>query len=1474
MTEFRNDLLSKAELFLDRRIEYASMGPSLFGVLDIRNIRVYGFRENEASDAEPLVTIDRFRLAYSFWDLVRGRLPESIRSIRIDRPVVNLDWKRDGDLKNRFGSERIDPRNDTMRTIASLIPEDLLFRVRGGELRILTEENTIRVEGLNFDTRAEAGSFIFSGKWSARAELGGLFNQTFAAAMSGRLNGELSRDLDNGSVQLSIPTFSGDSFVLRPLTVNLTLTEREIELRKINDRLPVDFSLNYEFDTRRISASFQAEDFFPRDLLTFIGPLRKYNTYLGLRSSGFASLQHSPGDTSYEVDLSGSLPGAASGRVSYAVAGKGDEHYIGFTRCAFLLPQGEIAYSGGMGLAPFAPNGTLQVKDFTLTGDGGVSGDFTISTSGRTINLFGEAVTLGGGQGPLVTLSALDGDLVREDNGFSFALSALRFRNIESYENVQLGTLSLEGFFDRDPRQLQASLALESVSVSDLLNSIRPFTAFVPAGESDQNFADQRSRDLWSAAQMITEDILITTEVFVTTDFKHILYNAPRLVAAYTGKRDVYALVSVSGTDRRFELSEGQLVWAGGSTEAAGYADFSNADDITFAFQTSYKDMFYYLNGEYLDRRSLSIRGSYGFQVYVSATDYGGYSGYIEAASLPIPWNDQLARINFLISLRYDDPNYWSLTVDHFDVQDLITPVSAITALSISGEVNQSGLQFRRMLFDDGRGPLSGRAAASWGQGFSNPSGNMVIRNQAGAEIARIDGSYSGEAVDITFSGTGLQLGRFLRNSHNAVLSGNGEMHWESLDSYSATLTLSELSARISDNDIAASGVAVLNQDTISLHEFRLRYNELEGELNLLRIDRQDSSAQAEAEIRGSLMGRNLDMAFNTKLNFASIDSWFNLPQAMDTFNGDLFVRNVRLDTIRSREPFNFAFSRNHAQLSLAGGPGDMLRLQVSDENALGERAFFAAFSSPAPFRGSVVGVITDTNIDAQTSNMYVDLSSLWRFIPAKDIANIPGGFADLSLEIRGNLGDPEFFGTARVNSLRVQVPDFVREDIEPVPVTISLEGNEMSFGPVPARVGAGAGTLAGWFRFDRWIPNIFNLDIQVPDASPIPFGVDIGGIQASGDASGHLVLSMEDMVLNVSGDLLGNNTEITLDTRQDLMQSRESKEAELISIVADIRITTGPKVEFMYPSREFPWIRANTEAGTGIRITNDSRSGHFTMDGDVAIRSGEFFYFQRSFYIREGTLFFNESDTEFDPQISARAEARDRTDDGAVTISMIVENSSLQSFSPRFESNPSLSQLEIFSLLGQNVAGSLSEEDPNGPLRGLVLASGDIMSQFLLYRRVERAIRNALHLDMFSFRTLALQNFFVQATGLQAASTNTNTGLQDPVDRVGVIGNYLDNSTVFLGKYFGRDVFGQAMLSFRYDENRTTFGEISQGGITLGAGISLDAEVGVEFRGPLLDIQVNFAPRYLDPRVVEGLSFTLSWKRSIRNFSDLWKEP
>jgi hypothetical protein len=134
-----------------------------------------------------------------------------------------------------------------------------------------------------------------------------------------------------------------------------------------------------------------------------------------------------------------------------------------------------------------------------------------------------------------------------------------------------------------------------------------------------------------------------------------------------------------------------------------------------------------------------------------------------------------------------------------------------------------------------------------------------------------------------------------------------------------------------------------------------------------------------------------------------------------------------------------------------------------------------------------------------------------------------------------------------------------------------------------------------------------------------------------------------------------------------------------------------------------------------------------------------------------------------------------------------------------------------------------------------------DFLAQFSVIRRLERQIRDLLRLDMFSVRTQVLQNAVFQAAGLQ-----------DRVDRINGVGNYFDNTTVFLGKYIGRDMFVQSMVSVRYDKNKTTLG-----------GLSFEPDIGVELESPLFNIRWDFIPTHPENWYVNDNSITLTWTRS-----------
>ncbi|MDR1862418.1 MAG: hypothetical protein LBQ67_00705, partial [Treponema sp.] len=800
MTALRDSLIEDTEEYLGYKIEYASMGPSIFNVLDIRGIRF--LRE----DGSELVTVDRLRLSYSLWEILDGRAAEALRSIRLDRPVLALDFEKDARLFSLFSSASsssaaASPGEGGSGNIAALFHEGLQIRIRNGSWEASGSAFRFSLGNLGFDASLQREGVVFKGKWTAGGavvlenaavlELPGLGEAekpgpvSVSLAINGQIDGEYLSALEEGNARLIIPLLSGENLALKPLALDVLFRNRRLEIRKGYDQSPSSFSVIWDLDRKKINASFEGENFSPQDLVSLTGPWKAYDPMLALTLSGSASLEKEDRkDMVYSFDLSGSLPRKQiPGKADFVLSGSGDEKMVRIRELGYNSEWGSIGFRGDIGFDPLLPDGLLSFKDFGFPGSPKINSEILINTKGREINLFAENFSVAS-----VALSALEASFLMADSGLDFAVSALRFRDMGGYEDIRLGSFSLEGSLDYEPRHVQASLRLDSFSAADML----VFAGLVAPG-----------LELPGIAGGVAENLSITTEFFFTTDYEHILYNAPRLVAAYEGApRDILAVASLSGTDRRFELSDGQISWSNGSGAVNLSADFSNPEDISFFLEVSHKDLAYYLEGMFLDRRSLSIRGSYGLQVYLSAAPMGGFSGYAQGENIPIPSGDQYARLTFLMSLRYDSLSFWSAYIERFEVNDIVTPASSYGALSFSGGADQDGAQIGDFLFNDGRSPLKGTVSFTWDRSFSEAGMRLGIQDAGGSERYEAEGAYSNKVLELSLRGENMQFARFLKNSRSAVASGSLKLLWESRSSFRAESELSSLVFRWQDKDL------------------------------------------------------------------------------------------------------------------------------------------------------------------------------------------------------------------------------------------------------------------------------------------------------------------------------------------------------------------------------------------------------------------------------------------------------------------------------------------------------------------------------------------------------------------------------------------------------------------------------------------------------------------------------------------------
>jgi len=113
-----------------------------------------------------------------------------------------------------------------------------------------------------------------------------------------------------------------------------------------------------------------------------------------------------------------------------------------------------------------------------------------------------------------------------------------------------------------------------------------------------------------------------------------------------------------------------------------------------------------------------------------------------------------------------------------------------------------------------------------------------------------------------------------------------------------------------------------------------------------------------------------------------------------------------------------------------------MIRFQMDQDGS-----FYGGLSSPFPVRGTIIGTINRKTINASCADLYVDMGELFNILPESRDIYFTGGYVNASVDIRGSLSAPEFFGSARATSLRIRIPDFVREEVRPIPFNIAIDG-------------------------------------------------------------------------------------------------------------------------------------------------------------------------------------------------------------------------------------------------------------------------------------------------------------------------------------------------------------------------------------------------------------------------------------------------
>ncbi|NOY10419.1 MAG: hypothetical protein GXP33_16420, partial [Spirochaetes bacterium] len=511
--------------------------------------------------------------------------------------------------------------------------------------------------------------------------------------------------------------------------------------------------------------------------------------------------------------------------------------------------------------------------------------------------------------------------------------------------------------------------------------------------------------------------------------------------------------------------------------------------------------------------------------------------------------------------------------------------------------------------------------------------------------------------------------------------------------------------------------------------------------------------------------------------------------------------------------------------LTFDGGPEDTIHGLIDNTGR-----FKLLSLKPFPIVMEADGVINKNKIDSNAVIKRLDITIL--NLPLRNDAIVfKSGNASGSIRISGPINDPDIYGNIDVLNGKAN-SQFTPVLVQPLRARLIFTGKGFTLEQMTTYVNKRPLVVKGSFKIDHWVPDAFDIEFNSPNPLGVKFAYNFGPIIVDGYVNGKIRVKGDLFGTTVNGSLTANYCKIALGEKKP--EQKKEKSEGITPVKVSLTVETGKRVEFYWPSLNFPILRAYTDIGNSVKIDYNESNESYSVRGDVGIQGGEVFYFDRSFYLKSGQISFDENQEGFDPRVKVLAEIREQDEKGEEIKIYLEADNKLSKFSPRFYSDPPRPDVEILSMVGGSIFGKVQEQ---GIGVSAVMLTSEIVSQFGILQPFERAVRDYLGLDLFSIRTQIIQNLILEKI-------------------LGNVTNPLDNTTLSLGKYLGNDLFLEMLV-------RLKTMAMPSSNIYYLSGITSDIELNLEWTTPFFLMDWSLIPKHPEDLFLSDNSLTLKWRYS-----------
>ena len=1406
-------------------VSYKSLSPSIITGIRIKNIVLY-----DHSDGSSIVEIHKAVLRYSFIDVLRGKGLRSIRDLTVDGFVIELDRNGDNLLFSRFAEYRktaksSDPSKkkqpldlDAIENAVSSIP----FKIFVKNVHIRYRQDDMYFDG--YFRRITLDLMHRNGNMSVKT-IGGMKMRRHDVNLSCSFSadGVIPDEVDGSSLTFRLADLNYRDYSVKHMNLLVNYNDGIFDIRTFQNPYPLFVAASYDIQNKDLLLELETQALCPSDIIISrkTDPLMEKIRGFSLTTSSHVDLNIIKRSFSYSSSGKVFVPEQffhGGAEVSYNA--EGDKNHIDVNHFTAFGENIDVSYSGSCNFKDLVVSGMLSANLLRLENGRTFSTEIYFDPGQAGFMAFAPQFILGEKAFTAVQISVIPSvDFIH----FNFELSDYAHESAETP-----GMIKGTGSYSKKEKEIDANLTSEQMYLDSIVQAV----SYVSDGEPVPEFE-------------YLKPFLLNGDLFFSfkQNEKSVTCYVPYIFVVNTEKDGQVLYLSMDGSNELMNISRLDYISEGKLVHSQGYMTFSDAGDIAFSLDVNSGAIPYSFSGNYI-AGTFSMAGDYGFALSVQNTGKRAVKGLLTMENLPVSAADSIFTLASDCSFEYAPDAGINMRINRLECSEAGEKYYFKPKLLLSGLVSRYGFFVDNIVYSDSFSTLEGTSDLLWNMNngrFSSANLNFNMKNPVSSEAVQISLDVSNpedfplslkNILDQFYFNAQIRFVSFGLNRFTAEHSENNTLTANLIASGSAKnpyigLEIEPLSLMLAGDFVKLTASAYIEEKILTVEKTELTYGDISVKDVAVNFDLGTFTGNAAAVLDAVLMKKNLHAPLTLKVSNSMMTEGSLLPSE---YTAELKCPSVSGTLLTKSFPLSLTLVHGDGITTLFTGEEQGIYGTITDDLMVD---FSIAEGKPVQF--NLTGNAAGNQLDLNVSNFRLDVAKMLGFIDVPKL-KVYNGILRAAVAVKGLKSDPDFSGSISLENADFTLPGIVSQHITFPKALMVLYHNNLDMPEIKATVKKDIPLYAKMsVAFDRWRFNYLDAHLRTPPRAYLPGNFEIRLARFTGDAAIDLDLHFEDSFLDVTGDIALKNMSVNVKTKELTLAPPKRK----VFVRSDINVNFGQHVTMLLD----PLLRAVLVPDSGFHFKYDMSDRSLSIDGDLALRSGDVSYLSRSFYIKNGLLRFNKNDPEFNPLISVQAETRERDDDGKeVRIILSANNQYMNNFNPKFSSIPAKSEAQIMSMLGQIAVG-----DSNG-VASLLFATGDYAIQSTIGRSIENKLRDFLNFDILSVRTNVIQN---------ALNYNLNRNNDESSS---AIGNFFDNSTVYFGKYLWRSLYVDTLMHWSYDKSRID----DQYTID---GLVFRPEIGLELESPFVNIRWNMAPNLSGLRTdnfVYSTSVTLSWKFSL----------